>query len=160
MVATSCRFESDYRHHVGASCISLAPTFLKIGARSFRCFSPSSRNRFAGLRFGFGCRPEKSILAAWLEARRGKPQRPSQASPSLRNRNSFPEIGFNRLLQPGDSRHLSSHTGCSSKISRSFGNITEAGRACQKDFFDRLGNNLLLNVDYWDLYAQQNHDRM
>ena len=28
-MATSCRFESDHRHHVGASFISLAPTFFK-----------------------------------------------------------------------------------------------------------------------------------
>lgn len=30
LVATSCRFESDYRHHAGASLVSLAPAFLSV----------------------------------------------------------------------------------------------------------------------------------
>ena len=45
--------------HVGASFISLAPTFFtKVRARSCRCSSFPNRTRCAGLRFGFGCRPE------------------------------------------------------------------------------------------------------
>ena len=44
--------------HVGASFISLAPTFFtKVRARSFCCSSFPNRTRCAGLRFGFGCRP-------------------------------------------------------------------------------------------------------
>ena len=33
-------------HHVGASCISLAPTFSKVRVRSLRCFSLQKNLRF------------------------------------------------------------------------------------------------------------------
>ena len=47
-------FESRHSDHVGASSISLAPTFFqKVRARSFRCSSSPNRTRCAGLRFGF-----------------------------------------------------------------------------------------------------------
>ena len=36
--------------------------FSKVRARSFRCSSFPNRTRFAGLRFGFGCRPENWSL--------------------------------------------------------------------------------------------------
>ncbi len=59
-------FESPISDHVGASCISLAPTFSKVRARSLRCSSFPNRTRFAGLRFGFGRNLErKSILTPY-----------------------------------------------------------------------------------------------
>ena len=69
-------FESHPLRHVGASCISLAPTFSKVRARSLRRSSFPNRTRFAGLRFGFGrdlerrsilptyCTPEQSPLCS------------------------------------------------------------------------------------------------
>ena len=48
-------FESPPGHHVGASCISLALTFLqKVRVRSFRCSSFPTANRYAGFAVGFG----------------------------------------------------------------------------------------------------------
>ena len=38
-------FESSHSDHVGASCVSLAPTFLKVRARSRHCSSFPNRNR-------------------------------------------------------------------------------------------------------------------
>ena len=59
-------FESHPLRHVGASYISLAPTFSKVRARSLRCSSFPNRTRFAGLRFGFGRNLErKSILTPY-----------------------------------------------------------------------------------------------
>ena len=64
-------FESHPLRHVGASCISLAPTFSKVRARSLRCSSFPNRTRFAGLRFGFGRSLErKSILPTYCKTRR------------------------------------------------------------------------------------------
>ena len=51
-LATAYRFESGHRHHVGASYVSLAPTFLKVRARSRRCSSSPTATRFAGLAVG------------------------------------------------------------------------------------------------------------
>ena len=52
-------FESLQVHHVGASFLSLAPTFFtRVRARLCRCASFPNRTRSAGLRFGVGCRPE------------------------------------------------------------------------------------------------------
>ena len=63
-------FESHPLRHVGASCISLAPTFSKVRARSLRCSSFPNRTRFAGLRFGFGRNLErKSILTPYSKKR-------------------------------------------------------------------------------------------
>ena len=45
-------FESLLAYHVGASFVSLAPTFFKVRARSRRCSSFPNRTRLAGLRFG------------------------------------------------------------------------------------------------------------
>ena len=62
-------FESHPLRHVGASCISLAPTFSKVRARSLRCSSFPNRTRFAGLRFGFGRNLErKSILPTYCSS--------------------------------------------------------------------------------------------
>ena len=48
-------FESPPGHHVGASCISLALTFLqKVRVRSFRCSSFPTAIRSAGFAVGFG----------------------------------------------------------------------------------------------------------
>ena len=45
--------------HVGASYVSLAPTFLqKAGARSCRCSFSPNRARCVGLRFGFLREPQ------------------------------------------------------------------------------------------------------
>ena len=47
--------------HVVADCISFATTFFqKVISRSFRRSSSPNRTRCAGLRFGFGCKPESS----------------------------------------------------------------------------------------------------
>ena len=64
--------KNDFDHllHVGASYISLAPTFSKVRARSLRCSSFPNRTRFAGLRFGFGRNLErKSILTPYSRKR-------------------------------------------------------------------------------------------
>ena len=59
-------FESLHPYHVGASYISLAPTFSKVRARSLRRSSFPNRTRFAGLRFGFGRDLERrSILPTY-----------------------------------------------------------------------------------------------
>mgnify|MGYP006950731299 CR=1 FL=1 len=51
-----CIFFGNKRH-VGASFISLAPTFVaKVRAHSCRCSSFPNRTRFAGLQFSFGCK--------------------------------------------------------------------------------------------------------
>ena len=56
-------FESPPGHHVGASCISLAPTFFqKVRAHSFRCSSFPTAIRFAGFAVGLGCRSESLYL--------------------------------------------------------------------------------------------------
>ena len=44
--------------HVAADDISFAATFLKVTSHSFCRGSSPNRTRFAGLRFGFGCKPE------------------------------------------------------------------------------------------------------
>ena len=45
--------------HVVADCISFATTFFtKVISHSFRRSSSPNRTRCAGLRFGFGCKPE------------------------------------------------------------------------------------------------------
>ena len=51
----ACGFESHYPYHVGASFVSLAPTFSNVRAHSLRCSSSPNRTRFARLRFGFSC---------------------------------------------------------------------------------------------------------
>ena len=38
-------------------CIACSDSFTKVRARSRRCSSFPNRTRFAGLRFGFGCKP-------------------------------------------------------------------------------------------------------
>ena len=59
MVATPCGFESHHRHHVGASFISLAPTFFQKSERAHAAAPPFQiTTAYAGLRFGFGCKPE------------------------------------------------------------------------------------------------------
>ena len=60
-------------HLVGASFISLAPTFFtKVRARSCRCSSSPNRTRCAGLRFGFGGnRRHVSPLQQETAARKG-----------------------------------------------------------------------------------------
>ena len=60
------KIDFDRLLHVGASYISLAPTFSKVRARSLRCSSFPNRTRFAGPRFGFGRNLErKSILPTY-----------------------------------------------------------------------------------------------
>ena len=57
--SNACGFESLQAHHVVADFISFATTFyFKVIAHSFRRSSFPNRTRFAGLRFGFGCRLE------------------------------------------------------------------------------------------------------
>ena len=51
-------FDSPRLHHVGASFISLAPTFLQKSERTCRCSFFPNRTRCVGLRFRFECSPE------------------------------------------------------------------------------------------------------
>ena len=68
MVATSCRFESDYRHHVGAKSALLRRLFMPMAKKtsSARSLAPPFQitTAYAGLRFGFGANleAEASIL--------------------------------------------------------------------------------------------------
>ena len=65
-------FESPCPHHVGASFLSLAPTFFqKVGVRSFRCSSFPNRIRCAGFRFGYSapCPSTQGTLITFLLAR-------------------------------------------------------------------------------------------
>ena len=63
MVATPCGFESHHRHHVGASFISLAPTFFQKSEHAHAAAPPFQiTTANAGLRFGFGCKPESCSI--------------------------------------------------------------------------------------------------
>ena len=74
--AEGVRAPSASGHHVVADCISFAMTFFtKVISHSFRRSSSPNRTRCAGLRFGFGCKPEAaaSIVLGCSIARRYEP---------------------------------------------------------------------------------------
>ena len=78
MVATPCGFESHHRHHVGASCISLAPTFFKSQSSLIPLLLLSDRDSLRWIRGRFLAGGETKIFGMKL------PDSSSQASYRLR----------------------------------------------------------------------------
>ena len=111
-VETPWGFESPRRHHVGASFVSLAPTFFqKVRVRSRRCSSFPNRTRFAGFRFGgasaghnalilLGCRettvsPTRCVLTSQNTSRPKVPMRKLSPSRSIKTEAHVP--GFDEI---------------------------------------------------------------